>query len=231
MNGTDPSQIDNLPKASGVYKLNLQPGGRRITISVPEGYSDKQATPLIIALHWGGPMRPFKGHSILTKLVKPALDELEAIIVAPDCNAESWDNTQSETEILELIYGLKKHYKIDDKKRLLMGYSRGGKGTWFIGARNQKDFAAALIMSASPLRDTTDFTWNMPLYIIHSRDDEEFPYEEVEATVRDLQAQGALVELATVEGITHLETHRFVEPLRMALPWIQSAWKGRETKS
>ena len=80
-------------------------------------------------------------------------------------------------------------------------------------------------MAAKPLCDASDFNWAIPLYIIHSRDDEEFPCAKVEATVSALQAKSAPVELALVEGITHLDTSRFVEPLRAALPWIRNAWR------
>ena len=116
------------------------------------------------------------------------------------------------------------HYEIDSKRILIMGYSRGGNGIWYIAARNPKEFGAAVAMSAKPLKDALSHEWKIPLYVIHSREDEEFPIEEVTTTVRRMQEAGAPVTLAIVEEITHLETSKYVEPLRAAVPWLHKVW-------
>jgi hypothetical protein len=42
----------------------------------------------------------------------------------------------------------------------------------------------------------------------------------------ELKDKGVAVELVLLDGITHYETERFVEPLRAAVPWIRSVWKN-----
>ncbi len=96
---------------------------------------------------------------------------------------------------------------------------------WYMAARHQNRFAAAIPIAARPESDSGEIEWRIPLYIIHSRQDEVVPLEPVETVVGQLKARGVSVELVVVEGITHFETSRFIGPLRAAIPWIQNVWK------
>jgi predicted peptidase len=116
------------------------------------------------------------------------------------------------------------NYNIDSQKILLCGYSLGGIGTWYIAARNQSLFTAALPISAAPLPSSVETEWRIPLYVIHSRQDEIFPLDTVEEVVRTLQAKGTSIELLVVDGVTHFETESFVHPLQTAIPWIRKLW-------
>jgi predicted peptidase len=66
----------------------------------------------------------------LTSLVEPALRELRAIIVAPDCNGSDWTQSNSEQDVLELLDHVEAAYNIDPNKTLITGYSMGDIGTW-----------------------------------------------------------------------------------------------------
>ncbi len=216
--------MTELPSQPGVHEQLLPPDGRRYAISIPENFDGAGPMPLVIALHWAGPVFPYTGKWLLLGLVEPALRELDALLVAPDCTQEDWVNPQSERETRELLDFVKQHYSIDSRKILLTGYSLGGIGTWYMAARNQDLYAAALVMSAIPLPDTSGIDWRIPLYVIHSRQDEIFPLEPVEETVEALRAKGVAIEFVIVDGITHFETERFVPSLRAAVPWIRSIW-------
>jgi predicted peptidase len=180
--------------------------------------------PLVMALHWGGPVVPFTSRWLLEGLVEPALRALNAILVAPDRTLDDWANPQSEAETLELLDFIMRNYPIDSRRTLLTGYSLGGIGTWYIGARNQELFTAALPISAAPLQESVEFDWTVPIYVIHARQDEIFPLRPVEENVRALEARGVAIEFRIVEGITHFETDRFVPALRDAVGWIRDAW-------
>jgi predicted peptidase len=216
--------MTEIPRQPGVHEQLLPPSGRRYAISIPEKYDGSQPTPLVVALHWGGPVAPYTGKWLLLGLVEPALRELDALLVAPDRTLEDWANPQSETETLELLDFIKQHYNIDARRVLLTGYSLGGIGTWYMAARNQDLFAAALVVSATPLPETSGIDWRIPLYVIHSRQDQIFPLEPLEETIQALKARDISIEFVTVDGITHFETERFVQPLRAAVPWITGVW-------
>ncbi len=86
---------DHLPGKPGIYEETLALKNTttlRYTLSVPESFSPQQPVPLIIALHYGGTVTPWYGKGYLSILVEPALRELGAVMAAPDCPANGWDN-------------------------------------------------------------------------------------------------------------------------------------------
>jgi len=217
-----------LARAAGIHEQIFPPRDQRYTIAIPTTYTGEEATPLIVALHYGGTVTPFYGKGILVSLVEPALRELGAIVVAPDCLHGNWTNPQSEAEINALLEYLQAHYAIDARKTVLTGYSLGGSGTWYLAARNRDKFAAAIPMAGWPQPDSADVAWKIPLYVIHSRRDELVPFEQTERVVGQLKGKGVAVEWVLLDRITHYETERFVKPLRAAVPWIRSVWKERK---
>ncbi|MCP4542116.1 MAG: prolyl oligopeptidase family serine peptidase [Chloroflexi bacterium] len=207
----------------GIHEQILSSRGQRYTLAIPDGYTG-DAVPLIIVLHWGGVVTPFFGKSILTYLVEPALRELGAIMVAPDCVHRDWTNPQSESQVIALLEYLQEHYNIDADRTIITGYSKGGMGTWYLAARNQDKFAAAVLMAGYPQPDSADVEWEIPLYIVHSRRDEVVPFEPTERLVAQLKDKGVAVEFVVLKDVTHYETGRFVQPLRAAVPWIKKVW-------
>ena len=85
--------------SSEIHEQILQPGNRRYTIALPHNHAADQPAPLILALHFAGHGSPFYGKLILTELVEPALGQLDAIIVAPDCTGPDWTHPQSKADV------------------------------------------------------------------------------------------------------------------------------------
>jgi predicted peptidase len=225
--GSRPTGPDGaaFPQRAGIYQRTLPPRNLRYTVAIPNGFKSDQAASLILALHFGGQVTPFYGGLFLDGLVGPALQELEAIMVAPDAMAGTWSSPEGETNVLEVLNAVQSNYKIDPRRTLVTGYSMGGAGTWYLAARNQKRFAAALPMAGRPPAEAMNAAWEIPIYAIHSRQDEVVPFGPTETAINQLRAKGASVELAAVDGITHFETVRFVGPLRAAVPWIRGVWR------
>lgn len=204
----------------------LPDGEQRYTIAIPTDYIDEKPVPLVLALHFGGTVTPFYGRIILEGLIEPALQGLGAIIIAPDCPTNSWTDDHSEIGVLALLDHINEHYSIDPDKVLITGYSMGGNGAWHLAARNQDRFSAAVIMAGWPPPGIEEIDWGMPLYIIHSRQDELVPLEPTEVAVDALKAKGVSLEFVVLDSITHFETYLFVDPLREAISWIEDVWRG-----
>jgi dipeptidyl aminopeptidase/acylaminoacyl peptidase len=203
----------------------LVPGGQRYTISIPAGYKPGKPVPLVLALHYGGTVTPYYGKGFLENLVEPALRKLGAIIVAPDCTVGRWTDPQAEADVLALLDHVGKTWAIDPHRTLITGYSMGGMGAWALAARHQDRFAAALIVAGQPQPEIADVAWIIPLYVIHSRDDEVVPLQPTADMVKVLEARHVAVELVVVDGLTHYQVPAFVPYLRAAVPWIKRAWK------
>lgn len=219
--------MDDKPTTPGIFEQVLQPGDRRYTIAIPDGYTGAQPRPLVIGLHWGGPVTPYVGKWYLLGLMAPAMSELGAILVAPDCTAEHWAIPSSEQVVIDLLDHLMGSYRIDSRRVLLTGYSMGGIGAWLIAARHQERFTGVLIVSAKPPADAVDANWEIPLYVIHSRRDELFPLRDTQTTVNNLRGKGISIEMDVVDNTTHFQTERFIEPLQAALPWIRDIWRSK----
>jgi predicted esterase len=67
----------------------------------------------------------------------------------------------------------------------------------------------------------------MPIYVVHSRDDELIPIGPVERAAAELKALGGNVEFVAIDaGIGHHETPRYVPYLEGAVPWVRQVWEG-----
>ncbi len=205
----------------------LQPGNQRYTIAIPDGYPGEVPVPLILALHYAGHGTPYYGRTILEQLVEPALRDLGAVIVAPDCTAASWSDLQSEAAVLSLLDFVSNSYNVDTERVIVTGYSMGGNGAWYLAARNPDRFSAAVVMSGWPPAEIGQVEWQVPVYVIHSRDDELMPLEPTQYAVNTLAEQGVDIESSFLDGITHFETYRFIEPLSSTVPWIKGIWNEK----
>jgi predicted peptidase len=216
------------PKKPGIYEetLTLKSGTLlRYTLSIPREFGAQQPMPLVLALHYGGTVTPWYSKGYLNILVEPALRKLNAIIAAPDCPSKGWNNPSSEAAVLELLEHIKANYSVDEERMLVTGFSMGGIGTWHMVARHPHLFSAAIPMSGTVGLETVNRIQDTPFYVIHSRQDEFFPYKQVVEMVQILKDKGAAVQLQLVDGISHYNTAGFAEYLKNAVPWIKSIWE------
>lgn len=231
----------------------LQVGGRSVTYGtlVPKTPPPEGGYPLIVALHYGTTqepgLSPYFGLGYVGQLVFPALDSLNAVIVAPDAPEFSWAHPDSEAAVLAIVTEVKKLHRIDASKTLVTGFSMGGQGTWFFAATHPELFRAAIPMAAAPLttrvksraevqaarkamEGSTDWATpllKVPLYVIHSRADEVVPVGPVEEAAQTLKGRGADVTLMLIDDVPHFRVPEFIDALEEAVPWIQRHWAAK----
>jgi predicted peptidase len=195
----------------------------RYAISVPRDYTPSRPAPLVLALHFGG--NPFgAGAGLLRVLVGPAFADLGAIIVAPDSVAGPWSSPENERAVIDLLDAVQASYRIDPERVVVTGFSMGGAGVWFFGGKYPDRFSAAIPVAGRPPATGSE-TWRLPVFAVHSKDDEVVPFGPTDARIRELREAGVRAELVAVSGLAHHETHRFAEPLRRAVPWLRATWK------
>ena len=180
---------------------------------------------MILALHYGGTVTSSTGSDFLSILVEPALGDLDAILIAPNCPSQSgWASQTSTTMVLALLDSMNVWYEVDASRTAVTGYSLGANGTWHFAAYYPERFAVAIPVSGRPGSTMVDAYGDVPMYVIHSRDDEVISFESVEEIVLELQAEDKPVELHALEGATHYQTYAFVGPLSDSIPWIRGHW-------
>jgi predicted peptidase len=214
-------------RAPGRYQLMTPLPSRAnilYTLYVPEGVTATSTTPvpLVVAAHFGGQVTPWLGGAFTDLLVAPGLTGLGAIIVAPDAGSTSGWSEADEVGVLWLAKEIARVYPVDARKVLMTGYSAGGAQTWLLANRHQDFFTAALPMSARPRQN--DVRWRIPIFVIHSENDELIPFETVQTYVNAQLTIGATIRLRTVTGLTHYQTASFVTPMRDAVGWLGEVW-------
>ena len=221
------ASMNSFPTKPGIHEqmITLENEEIRYTISIPKAVSSSKDIPLVIALHYGGTVTPFYGGGYLRLLVEPALKDLNAIIVAPDCPGRGWIDPNSEKAVLALLSAIKENYRIDTTRVLITGYSMGAIGTWCLAARHPQLFSAVVSISGIPNPKMIEKPMNTPVYVIQSRDDELFPMKSVNDFIGNIKSRPSSIKLVIVEGLSHYQTSGFIEPLREAIPWIRQIWK------
>jgi len=205
--------------------LALEPGtSLRYTLAVPPSFLADRPCPLILALHYGGPVTPYYGKGFLTQLILPALQNLDAIMVAPDCPGEGWTDPASERAVLALLLAIQKDYPIDRRRLLITGYSMGATGTWHYVFKHPGLFSAAIAVSGMPPKGIVLSDPGTPILAIHSRHDELFPLDAVRRFVRACQSQSLSVQLRVVAGLSHYHFDQFVPALREGAAWVVKVW-------
>jgi predicted peptidase len=193
-------------------------------LSVPPGYDAAAPRPLVLALHPGGERTPYYGLLFLGTVVSPALRDLGAIIVAPDCPTRAWSDPGAETAVLELVRQIRKEYAVDSRRILVTGFSLGGRGTWFMSARHPDVFTAAIPIAGSSGEEPLDRLGKIPTYVIHSRDDEVVPFAPDERVTLELEKLGRPVRFEALAGVSHYNMGAYVPALTRAGRWVRERW-------
>ena len=228
--------------------LDLDDGTEvRYTLGLPDNLESNRPTPLVLALHygWGGGELPeYFGMTFLMRLVAPALEELEAIIVAPDCPESDWHHPRSQRAIRAILEAVQSEYAVDPDRRLIAGFSLGGTGTWLLAAEHPDSISAAIAIATAPTLAPGDTTFRTeyqrlmdggtvlwreslattPFFVIHSRDDQLIPFAPVARAMDSLTAWGASIEFLAIDGPGHYDIEAYIEPLSSAVPWVRRLW-------
>ena len=194
----------------------------RYGISVPTATDPAEPRALVLVLHPGG-RGEYYGSSFMQSIVEPALRSWGAIVVAPDVPDRSWSTERSERAVMALIADVRGRHAIDPARVLVTGFSMGGGGTWYLAARQPEVFTGAIVMAGSARSaDLADV--RVPVYLIHSPDDEVVPFAGAEEAYRTLSARGHPVELRVLPGYGHYMMGAYVPALRVAGAWMLERW-------
>ena len=217
-----------VPAAPGVHESSFATRGAGTmlyAISIPKNYDPQRPAPLVLVLHSGGERMRYYGSAFMRLLVEPALGDLRAIMVAPDCPTNSWTDAAAEDAVMALLEDVIAHYNIDRRRVLVTGFSLGGRGTWFMSSRHADVFTAAIPMASAPGDLPVDRLATIPTYVIHSRDDEVSPFAADERVVKQLTAMGRPVRFQPLYGLGHYEMYRYVDALKGAGRWVADQWR------
>lgn len=114
---------------------------------VPRAVRRSNKLPLIVFLHGYSPGLNIINWSHLPKLLKEFAERRGFLLAAPFGRSNTDFQGIGEQDVLNVINEMKKRYRVDDDRIILVGYSMGGMGAWTIGAHYSDLFAGLVIMS------------------------------------------------------------------------------------
>ena len=215
------------PSTPGTYNLTTQADGQTVyyTLRIPASYDGHTALPVILCLHFGGQPSEFYGGRFLGLIPVSGLGSLSAILVAPTAHQGGWATPTGEAAIFAALAEVEQHLTVDTSRRVVMGYSMGGSGTWHIAAKFRQHFVAAIPIAGTPRQTELEKLRDLPLYVIHSQDDRIVPIDDDAAAVARLQSMGAPVEFAILPSGDHFDYRLVIAELRKACTWLETVWQ------
>jgi predicted peptidase len=170
----------------------------RYGLATPGDDDPSRPRPLVLALHPGG-RAPYYGDGFMRSVFFPGLRDLAPIMVAPDVPGRAWTEPRAESAVLALVAAIADEFAVDQDRRLVVGFSLGGAGTWHLAARYPDRFTGAIVM-AGRTEEPIASLGRVPTYVIHSRDDEVVPFDQAEARVLTLGSMGRPVAFDALSG-------------------------------
>lgn len=229
------------------HSLTLRDGTRVRYSMVIAGKQHGESNPILLCMHpgWNGEIpTPYYGEAFLTGLFLPAFNSTGAILVAPDCPAPAWNHPQTLNAILQLIRNLYEDPQNASRKVVLVGYSAGGWGAWYLLRQSSLEVSAVVLLATLPIIDAVAHYWenfdqlddvlsnrreewlrglpDIPFFLLHSRADELFPIDSAEETYRVLVDGGKQAMFRSVDGAGHFEASGYVRGLQEAARWLET---------
>ena len=227
----DPQEEEDFFVLDGeIEKINTDPGDKNVTLRLTNNLNlslrikfpdDVENVPFILAFHWEGDAESYNGYAECQAI--PGLDHTEAIIVVPSIPGGIWWESKTEILILDLLEKMFNTWNIDQSRVALTGFSSGGTGAWLYGAAHPNIFSAVIPIAGSYNQDVA---FQIPLYVIHSLDDESVPFEGVQNVVNASINRGSDIKLVLVEGVLHQQGCDYDEYLKEAGDWLlEEVWQ------
>jgi predicted peptidase len=208
--------------------LTTQTDGHTVyyTLRIPPGYDGRTALPVILCLHFGGQPSEFYGGRFLNLIPGPGFGSLTALLVAPTTDQSGWTTPTGEAAAFAALAEVEQHLMVDTQRRVVMGYSMGGRGTWHLAAKFRRHFVAAIPIAGTPGEVALDNLRDLPLYVMHSEADRRVPIAGAAKAVERLQAMCAPVEFARLPSGDHFEYRLVITELRTKVcPWLETVWQ------
>lgn len=216
------------PSTPGLYNLTTQADGHTVyyTLRIPADYDGHTALPVILCLHFGGQPSEFYGGRFLNLVPIPGFGQFPALLVAPTTDQSGWTTPTGEAAAFAALAAVEQHLRVDTRRRVVMGYSMGGRGTWHLAAKFRQHFVAAIPIASRPGETELDTLRDLPLYVIHSEADRRVPIEDAAKAVEQLHAMRAPVEFARLPSGDHFEYSLVIAELRNKVcSWLETLWQ------
>lgn len=195
--------------------------------------SVKGPPPVIVFLHGigqrgAGGFLPESGAA--TALVRRYLARVPAVILLPQCRAESyWSDPLMDELVMNALSRTESEFETDAERLYLTGVSMGGYGVWHLASQHPGRFAALVsVCGGVHGRDdderferVAEKVCKTPAWLFHGADDRVVSVEESRRMTAALKAVGGNVKYSEYPGVGHAVWTQVLAE-RGLLPWLLS---------
>ncbi len=180
---------------------------------IPQDYGKKaeKRWPLLLFLHGygerGEDLQLLKKHP-LPKLLD-ARSDLPFIVVSPQLSGELFPWTEMVEPLKALLECIAEEYAVDRRRISITGLSMGGAGTWELGLRYPRAFAALVPIAGFYRLGSEEVPPNLatlkgvPIWAFHGALDTSVPAWQTEILVKALKQMGADVRFTLYPDADH----------------------------
>lgn len=196
----------------------LQPYSNRL----PKGFDRSRKYPLFVMLHGSG--------SDDQNMLDPGMTNESCIEIAPNGRGTSncFTADGAEVDVKEAIDDAIRNYPVDEAKIIIGGFSMGGYGAYRLFYEYPHLFKAVAVFSGNPslankwigegYPDFLDMKYlkpfrNIPVFIYHSKNDLNCPYDLTLQLIEKLNKAGAKTNFVTSEESGHVVLNKEQEAL------------------
>ena len=192
----------------------------KYVLFVPENYTPKKKWPIILFLH-GAYERGDDGRKQvdvgLGPYVKTRSKTFPFLVVFPQAKQragqavkQTWSPSAPDGRFaLKLLESVEREFRVDDKRRILTGWSMGGYGVWQLAAADPKRGAAMVPLSGggddSTVNNpqTVNKLKTIPVWAFHGADDRIVPPDESRSLIAAIRHAGGRPRYSEVADAGH----------------------------
>lgn len=220
-------------KGGRLERRTARAGARDYVYQVHVPAPVKDSPPVIVFLHGigqrgAGGFLPESGAG--GALVRGYLSKVPAVILLPQCRAESyWSDPFMDEMVMAALAQTESEFEADAARLYLTGVSMGGYGVWHLASQHPGRFAALVSVcggvhgrdAAERFRNVAEKVGKTPAWLFHGADDRVVSVEESRQMTAALKAVGGNVKYSEYPGVGHsVWTQVLAE--RGLMPWLLS---------
>jgi len=197
------------PSATGFLPRSITIGdvAHRYVVYVPAGYTRERDWPLLVFLNGMGECGTDGQRQVevgLGPAIRAEPERWPFVVVFPQKPDKGSQWSEHEALVMGTLAATEKEFRIDPRRRLLTGLSQGGAGTWALGSKHAKVWAAIAPVCGykTPAFDASALN-AIPIWAFHGLDDKVVPVGQSKEMCEAVEQAGGSPLLTLYPGVGH----------------------------
>ncbi len=203
----EPSSVTTAETGFLTRTIDVAGTERRYVVYVPAGYTRERDWPLLVFLNGMGECGTDGQRQVevgLGPAIRAEPERWPFVVVFPQKPDKPSQWSDHEALVMGTLAAAEKEFRIDPRRRLLTGLSQGGAGTWALGGKRAKVWAAIAPVCGykTPAFDGAALK-AMPIWAFHGDGDKVVPVGQSKEMCEAVEQAGGSPLLTLYPGVGH----------------------------